>query len=607
MKKKPKLSAVFADKRVMEVFGIGRFKVRAYLLLLSLVAFACEKSSPDEGGDDTALHTEPPSVLIEAGHGLPSGESSANSLEVTVSGNETATEYQYDFFSDESVTCEDATYGAFKSISTKLTEIDLGDNGKKIICIRGKDKDGNVQATPKRYTWTKVDGVALAEEVTPEAKLKSPPDTPSDSLSRIDSVVEGNKITVKYQYVLIAGEHNCKNIDGNPDPDSVNNYMTKELAADGTTKLELNLGADGTKTLCLRGLDEDDGLQNEATRYMWVKITPEPNSKNEKPAAGAAGIGLLNAAITFRSGGSNAVAITVQNVGEGTLKWRAKTARAASWLQVKVSGDNYEALRAGKLASGAIAANKSAFVYFKLGKDRGTDYGMPYKREHEIVFVNADSKYEMRAKIALEIPKLDNKYESVTLTRNSAPVKVYAKNLNKSLGMHPMQIEVVPAFPTTITRAEKIARGEKFKAMVTLKTGLESTGTSKGERYVEFTITSDGKESCEALRQTILVYSNGDSKGASDCSIEAWKQYIGRSTGASWTTRRCKRIVVTFNDFDLNDDGKINIIDLTTVGVQLGDPPDPMTDAYRRADVDGNGKVEQADAAAISECFGSKS
>ena len=581
---------------------MGRFKVRAYLLLLSLVAVACAKKPSGGGADDDLTGGKPPEVLIEAGQGLPSGESSANSFEVTVSGNETATEYQYDFFSDESVTCEDATYGAFKSISSKLTEINLGNNGKKIICIRGKDKDGNVQATPKRYTWTKVDGAALAEEVTPEAKLKSPPDTPSDSLSRIDSVVEGNKITVKYQYVLIAGEHNCKNIDGNPDPDSVNNYMTKELAADGTTKLELNLGADGTKTLCLRGLDEDDGLQDEATRYMWVKITPEPNSKNEKPAAGAAGIGLLNAAITFRSGGSNAVAITVQNVGEGILKWRAKTASAASWLQVKGSGDNYEALKAGKLASG-IAAGKSAFVYFKLGKDRGTDYGMPYKREHEIVFVNEDSKYEMRAKIALEIPKLDNKYESVTLTRNSAPVKVYAKNLNKSLGMHPMQSEVVPAFPTTITRAEKIARGEKFKAMVEHSIGLESTGTNKGEKYVEFTITSAGKESCEAVRQTILIYSNGDSKGASDCNIEAWKQYIGRSKGASWTTRRCKHIVVTFNDFDLNDDGKINILDLTTVGGQVGDPPDPMTDAYRRADIDGNGKVEQADAAALGACF----
>ena len=141
--------------------------------------------------------------------------------------------------------------------------------------------------------------------------------------------------------------------------------------------------------------------------------------------------------------------------------------------------------------------------------------------------------------------------------------------------------------------------------MVEHSIGLESTGTNKGEKYVEFTITSDGKESCEAVRQTILVYSNGDSKGASDCSIEAWKQYIGRSTGASWTTRRCKRIVVTFNDFDLNDDGKINILDLTTVGGQLGDPPDPMTDAYRRADIDGNGKVEQADAAVLSACFSS--
>ena len=575
--------------------------MRAYLVLISLVAVACAEKPASEGGDLDLAVVKSPEVWIEAGQGLPADESSVNSLEVTVSGNETAKEYQYALFSDASVTCAAAPYGEFKSISTKITEIDLGNNGQKIICLRGKDEAGNVQANPKRYSWTKVDGVALAEQM-PEVKLEK---LLTDSDKKINSKVIGNDITTSYQYVLVNAErYDCGDIkDDLAVGYSASHQIGKILA--------LDIGADGSKTLCLRGLDQDDRLQNEATRYTWVKKTPpEPNPDNEKSAVGAPGIDLSNDSITFLSGSGNAVAVTVQNFGAGTLQWSANTASAASWLQVKKSDGNYVALASGELARGALASNESALVVFKLAQDRGTDYGKPYQREHEIVFVNEDSGFEMTAKIALEIPRLDNKTVHVALTRNSAPVKVYAKNLNKDLGMQPMEIEVVPAFPITIPRDEKVERDKKFKTMVTVETGLASTGTNAGEQYVEFMVNTAGVKGCESYSQTILVYSNGDSKGASDCSIEAWTQYIGRSTGASWTTRRCKRIVVTFNTWkhlDPNDDGKINIFDIVEAAANFGDPPDPMTDAYRLADVDGNGKVDQADLDAISACFGHES
>ena len=61
--------------------------MRYCFLLLGLMVFACE-DRPDEKGNEEMVAAEPPKVWIEAGAGLPSGESSANSLEIKVTGND---------------------------------------------------------------------------------------------------------------------------------------------------------------------------------------------------------------------------------------------------------------------------------------------------------------------------------------------------------------------------------------------------------------------------------------------------------------------------------------------------------------------------------------
>ena len=579
--------------------------MRMSMLVVSLVAVACSKSGNKVGGDDAAAETQPPKVWIEAGQGLPSGDSSADSLDIKVSGNETATEYAYSFFSDTSVTCAAANYGVFNSISTPLTEIDLGGNGAKIICIKGKDAQDEEQAEPKRYEWTKIDGTAVDEQ-TPEASLETQPvDGPSEKIS---SMVEGNDVTVKYQYALISEEdYDCAGIDA----DANVNYNPPQ-AMDAV--LEQDIGANGHKTLCLLGLDEYGQLQDPAKKYTWEKTAPVMSDADEQPAAGEAGIRLSNASITFRSGTGNGIGFTVKNVGASTLKWEANTASAVPWLTIKM-GTNYQALTAGKLAEGQLAAGASAPVFFKLSQGRGTDYGAPYKREHEIVFTNKDSGHEIKAKIALEIPKLEVPMRDgspvpvhVKLTRDSAPIKVYAKNLNKSLSMRPIEIDVVPGFPTSITKNDKKARYNKFKSLVTVgKPKPEITGANMGQKYIEFTVTAAGKTSCEAVRQTLYIYSNGDSKGADDCDVKARQRYIGMSHDAKWTTKRCLRIMTTFNAFDMNDDDVINVLDLTFIGDKVNkSPPNPMTAAYRRADVDGNGRVERADLGLLSKCFGTR-
>ncbi len=571
---------------------------------MSLVAVACSKSSPNTGGDDDA--TEAPKVWLDAG--LPTGQSSVDSLDLTVMSNATATEYQYALFSDAAVTCDAATYGGFKNVNINLTEINLGDNGKKIICIRGRDAQGTVQAEPERYDWTKVDGIVEEEKTgeTPHAELDVEI-MAADGREKIESAVTGNDITTEYEYVLIEAKdkegYNCEDIA----TDAAHEYGTP--AKPIGDKLEIEGLANGKYyTLCLRGLDKDGNRQSEATHRTWKKIdatTTEPTNVEDKPR-----IGLINASLPFISGSGGAIVITVKNVDEGKLQWQATSPEPVSWLEAKVgSGGSYVALPAGEFASGEIEAEGSALVYFRLAKGKGTDYGEPSKREHEITFVNKDSTYEIKVMATLKIPRLEVPMSSgkpattyVKLSRGSRnPVKVYAKNLNELPGPQALKIEVVPGFRTgaDITFADKKATYDKFTQLVSLsEPKLESEVENKGERYVELAVKPDGKQSCATVQQTLFIYSNGDSEGASNCSIQAEKEYFGLGGGgASWTTSRCMRVVVTFNDFDLNKDGKINILDLVAVSSKIGS-------STSAADVDGSGTVDKADVEIVSACFG---
>ena len=568
-----------------------------YFLFVGVMVVACTEDRPAEHNFNGAdVTTAPPRVWIDADGGLPTVESSATSLEVTVSGNKTATHYQYALFDDKAVTCENATYGDFKHLSAKLTEISLGNDSSKIICLRGKDADDNVQTDPKRYSWEKIAGPAV-EAAKPQAELATEPLTDANE---INSKVRVNDVTTGYQYALVFEE------DYTCDGSNVSYSTVAEIDA----RLQVNLGNDGHKTLCLRGVDEDGGVQAEATRYSWEKTQSASDNDGDPPAASGPRIGLSGVAIVFKSGDGRAFGIVVKNVGGGTLKWKASSDHAAPWLQARAeSNGSYAAVaKSAELAGGELAAGGRAVVHFRLTKGSGTDYGEPHKREQEIMFVDKDSGYAIKVKISLDIPKLDTQTARVVLNRRSSPVKAYTKNLNKSPGRIDMFIEVVPVFASKLSRAEKKAKHAKLTSMVTYVRGFETEDQQNiGERYVKFTVKPEGITGCETYRQAFLVYSNGDSKGASDCTITRWANYVGGTGGAKWHTTRCKRIDVTLHAWqhaDLNDDGKVSILDLTFAAVQMGSAASPGTDIYRRADIDGNGTVEAADLEEISACFG---
>ena len=573
--------------------------MRYNFLLLGLLVFACE-DPPDKGGGGSPPSAEPPRGWIEVGDGLPSGVSSLESLTVKVTGNATATHYQYALFDKDSVTCAAAEYGQSKTIATLLTEISLGKDGKKIICIRGKDKGGNVQVDPKRYTWEKVAKVAVvvADAPEPEAGIEI---LPTACETNIDSPVWGNAITKQYQYALIDGK------DSNCDDNSVSYADAQAL----TNKLVLSdLGDDGHKTLCLRGLNEDGTRQQKkATKYTWEKTNATLHAGGEKPDAGQGGLGLFCASFVFTSGKRGAHGVTVKNIGSGDLSWKASIAQAAPWFAVKVgsSADNYMQINSpGEIAeSNELKAGESESVFFKLNEPEKTDYGEPYQRSLDITFINIGSNYQTTATITLEIPQLDTTTSEVELSSNNPTHRVYAQNLNKS-STNKMEIEIVPAFVTTLSKEDKESLLAKFSGMVEATTGVEITGNNAGDPYIDLKLKD---VSCGDHEQTLLVYSNGDSKGATDCSINASKSYIGLSSKARWDTTSCKRIKIAFtmpNNWqavDSNADGKINIQDLVMVSNQI-EKTDPTTADYKKADIDGSGEVDITDLVLVSSCLG---
>ena len=575
--------------------------MRHSLLLLGLLVFAC-KDRPAEQTDDAKPGSgEAPRAWIEAGNGLPSGESSLESLQVKVSGNASATQYEYAFFSfsGDNATCVDAQYGKPKAIGTPLTEITLGDDGKKAICLRGKDKAGNMQADPEKYTWEKVAG-AITDEPAPEVRLEIHP-TACDT--EIDSHVFGNAVTKEYQYAFSPDE--------NPDCDSSDViYADARSLAD---KLVISdLGDDGHKTLCLRGLNED-GTQSQqtATRYTWEKKANSLHAGGEIPAAGKAGLGLFCASFVLTSGKQEALGVTLKNTGEGVLSWKASVTEAAPWLTVKVGKDGKDTAinAAGDIPNNnnKLDAGKSESVFFLLTQPKKTDYGKPHQRSLDITFVNEESDYKTTATITLEIPQLDTTTAGVRLTSSKHTHRLYTENLNKSEA-NKMEIEVVPAFPTSLTKEERQNLYTKFSGQVETTAGIEVTGDNTGDNYVDLKLKAKDM-GCGTHEQTLLVYSNGDSMGAADCNIDASKSYVGLSGNARWNTTSCKRIEVTiampdnWQGTDLNADDVVNIQDLVLASSQIN-KTDTTTPEYQKADVDGSGTVDMTDLSLVSSCFG---
>ena len=136
--------------------------VRYFLLILFLVGcHEGKKLKKPKAIDKEDASAEPVAYITD----LPTKVSGISDVDVKIMGN--ATTYKYAFFTDTRITCKDATYEEFVSITTRL-KLSLGVDGYKVICLLGGDENGNEQKTPQRYQWEKITaGTSLTVAVTP--------------------------------------------------------------------------------------------------------------------------------------------------------------------------------------------------------------------------------------------------------------------------------------------------------------------------------------------------------------------------------------------------------------------------------------------------------
>ncbi len=181
----------------------------------------------------------------------PTNPSPSETLNILVGGQDVS-HYQYALQTSSS--CEGAVYTTeFFPVSTRINA-SLGMDGTKAICIKGKDSSGTIQNTPTIYTWIK-------DTVAPTATLADTPTNPSASTSL--NVLVGGIGVIQYQFVL----QNASNCDGAVFP------ATFLPAA---TRITSPIGADGLKTLCVKGKDIAGNIQATPLAFSWTKDTVAP-------------------------------------------------------------------------------------------------------------------------------------------------------------------------------------------------------------------------------------------------------------------------------------------------------------------------------------------
>lgn len=170
-------------------------------------------------------------------------------------------EYQWALTTD-STSCANVTYGSFIPVAT-VSPVNAGQPGAKLLCVRGRDAAGNVQASPSTWRWTLVPPTPPVVSV-----ISGAPFSPTGK-SNWSIVVGGDRVTA-WQFALLNSlDSNCANARYG----SFNNLRT------GNTINPVRFddgNANGYRTLCIRGKDDFDQVQTTPTIVRWLKFAGAP-------------------------------------------------------------------------------------------------------------------------------------------------------------------------------------------------------------------------------------------------------------------------------------------------------------------------------------------
>ncbi|NDE17802.1 hypothetical protein EBZ80_23025 [bacterium] len=201
--------------------------------------------------------TVPPVALFTRN---PPSRTSNPASEFAIDGAD-VTAYQWAFL-DGAAACGNPAWSSFAPVADSVS-VNAGQPGAKLMCVRGRDAAGNVQATPTAYRWTVVPPAPPVLQVISGAPF-SPTGKNSWSL-----VTGGDRVTA-WQYALLNSQtSNCAA--------AAYGAFNPARAGSGPNPLRFNdTNPDGYRTLCLRGKDAFDLVQTTPTILRWLKITGGP-------------------------------------------------------------------------------------------------------------------------------------------------------------------------------------------------------------------------------------------------------------------------------------------------------------------------------------------
>lgn len=198
------------------------------------------------------LDTAAPTAVLS---NVPNINSKEPSLNISVSGSQVVN-YRF-VLTSQSTACSAVIYnGWWTGVGTPISS-SSGSDGLKRICVVGRDAAGNEQETATEYNWS-------LDTIAPSATLSGVPNSESQD-TVLDVTVAGSDVT-SYQFSLIEGTSSCAT--------AAYNGLWKPL----NEKIDVNIGNDGDKKLCVIGRDvsENEQPKASATSYTWEKDSVAP-------------------------------------------------------------------------------------------------------------------------------------------------------------------------------------------------------------------------------------------------------------------------------------------------------------------------------------------
>ncbi|NLD28181.1 MAG: hypothetical protein GX659_05180, partial [Myxococcales bacterium] len=190
--------------------------------------------------------------------GAPSNPSNDTSLNVSVGGIGVL-EYSYDLLTGAE-NCSAASYGEWTVVSTPITS-EIGEDGEKILCVRGRDEAGNIQTDPTSHSWTN-------KTTAPIASLSGTPSGSSKAIS-LDVTISGDGVSHYRHKVGAAGSTSCSVEEGYSSEQSAGLKITSDISGI----------PDGSIRLCVISRDVVGNWQgfDSATEATWTKDTVAPS------------------------------------------------------------------------------------------------------------------------------------------------------------------------------------------------------------------------------------------------------------------------------------------------------------------------------------------